>query len=129
MANEIRGTVILQIDKGNFHKKLPGSTSQFTATLSSSTYTGTSGVFAVPTAAAGTAFDVSDLTANGGYFYAKNLDTTNYVEIGAQVGGTFYPIVRLNAGEATIFRVSDRTNFYGRANTAAVSLEYFTIDP
>ena len=129
MANEIKGTVILQIDKGNFHKKLPGSTSQFSATLATSTYVGTSGVFAVPTTAAGTAFDVSDLTANGGFAYFKNLDATNYVEIGVQVAATFYGLVRLNTGEAAIFRIADRTNFFARANTAAVSLEYFTIDP
>ena len=57
-----------------------------------------------------------------GWALFKNLDTTNYVEIGVDVAATFYPVVKLLAGESCVFRLSTLT-LYARANTASVILD------
>lgn len=59
-----------------------------------------------------------------GWFWAKNLDDSNYVEIRSGTGAS-NDIVRLNAGEFCLFRWgSDISAPYAIANTAAVDLEY-----
>ena len=47
----------------------------------------------------------ADIAAND-WAYFVNLDSTNYVEIGRDVTGTFTPLVRLNAGEGAMFRLA-----------------------
>lgn len=53
----------------------------------------------------------------------ENLDTTNYVEIGVLVSSTFYPFLKLKAGEFQFVRLGTSAP-YAKANTAAVRLDY-----
>jgi len=59
-----------------------------------------------------------------GYVWAKNLDATNYVEIGSTTG--VYDI-KVKAGEIALWRHNSAT-LYGKANTSAVRLEYIIIE-
>lgn len=60
--------------------------------------------------------------ATAGYAFFRNLDATNYVEIGVVVAATFYPLLKLKAGEVAVCRLAT-TTFYAKANTAAVNLQ------
>lgn len=57
----------------------------------------------------------------------KNLDSTNFVEIGVEVAATFYPVVKLLAGEHAQLPLSDGT-YYAQADTASVELDCFILD-
>lgn len=71
------------------------------------------------------ALALGDVTT-GGWFFAINRDSTNYVEIRSGTGAT--DLVRLNAGEWCAFRMSsDASAPYAIANTAAVVLEYLLL--
>ncbi|MFC1924291.1 hypothetical protein ACFLXA_02875 [Chloroflexota bacterium] len=59
-----------------------------------------------------------------GYVIAKNLDDTNYVEIGSTTG--VYDI-KLKAGEIALWRHNSAT-IYAIANTAACDLEHIIIE-
>lgn len=59
-----------------------------------------------------------------GYVLAKNLDSTNYIEIGSTTG--VYDI-KLKAGEFALWRHNSAT-IYTKANTAACDLEYILIE-
>lgn len=58
----------------------------------------------------------------------KNLDDTNYVEIGLDVSATFYPLVKLLAGETALLPLAASITPYARANTAAVELDCMILD-
>lgn len=58
-----------------------------------------------------------------GYGFFQNLDATNYIEIGIDVGATFHPTVRLRAGEVAVFRLTTNAP-YAKANTATCKLNY-----
>jgi hypothetical protein len=60
--------------------------------------------------------------ANKGFAFIKNLDDTNFVEIGIDNAGTFVPLLRLKAGEAAVCRFSPTASIYARANTAPVAI-------
>lgn len=81
------------------------------------------GVMAVPVAATGTALPISGVSTPG-YLLLRNLDTTNYVQFGVQVAGTFYPLGRLKPGEMALYRLDSGASLYLRANTAAVNVQY-----
>lgn len=68
------------------------------------------------------ALDVGDVATNG-WLIVQNLDDTNFVEIGRDVSATFYGVVRVEAGEVAVFRLSQAT-IYAQADTAAVRLWY-----
>ena len=72
-------------------------------------------------AAGGEALALGDV-ATPGIAIFSNLDITNYVEIGSFVGGTFYPFLKLGAGEQVMAKLSVVP--YARANTATVNLFY-----
>ena len=59
-----------------------------------------------------------------GVVFIKNLDTTNYVEIGCVTGQY---TIKLKAGEACMFRAAGSA-VYAVANTAACDVEYFIIE-
>jgi hypothetical protein len=59
-----------------------------------------------------------------GFILVKNLDSTNYVEVGSTTG--VYDI-KLKAGEAAIYRHNSAT-VYAKANTAACNVEYILIE-
>jgi hypothetical protein len=116
MANEITVNSGINIQKGNLSFQLPLNT--ITADL-----TGTRVIRNVQNV--GTTFEalaVNDV-ATAGWAYFRNLSTTNFVEIGVEVSATFYPLIRLNAGEtAGPIRLSVLTARL-RANTAAVDVD------
>lgn len=68
------------------------------------------------------ALDVGDVATNG-WVLLKNLDATNYVEVGREVSSAFYGVVRIEAGEVALFRMSQATMFV-QANTATIKLQY-----
>ena len=59
-----------------------------------------------------------------GYMFIKNLDATNYVEVGSTTG--VYDI-KLKAGEIALYRHNSAT-VYAKANTAACLCEYLLIE-
>lgn len=81
----------------------------------------------IGTAAAGTLIDLSELVTPGRYRY-KNVDTTNYVEVGVQVAGTFYPLDKLLPGEVSSGRVADGVAVYARFNGADGKLQIINAD-
>lgn len=116
MAEEIRMTAGLTIDKSNLKLNIPTET--FTATL-----TGTRFIRNCQNISTSyEAVTVSDLGSDGGVARFKNLDATNYVEFGREVSSAFYGFVKLLPGESAVMRLSTRTIF-GRANTAAVDVD------
>ena len=64
----------------------------------------------------------ADLT-NLGWAVFKNLDTTNFVEVGVQVSTTFYPFLKRLPGEQVQVRLSPSVSLFAKANTGAVRLE------
>ncbi len=59
-----------------------------------------------------------------GYIFIKNLDSTNYVEIGSTTG--VYDI-KVKAGEVALYRHNSAT-IYAKANTAACLVEYLLFE-
>lgn len=117
MADEITISAILRCENGNLSVRRDSGSSRFTQTAIGRAGGAQSVGFAAHEAVA--VGDVSTL----GWAYFKNLDTTNFVEIGVDVAATFYPLVRLEAGEAALFRLSPSATVYAKANTAAVLLD------
>lgn len=71
------------------------------------------------------AIALGDVASDGGAFYARNLDATNFVEIG--LTGSY--VIKLKPGEFCFLSgVSDK-DLYARANTAAVKLAYALFSP
>jgi len=59
-----------------------------------------------------------------GYMFIKNMDATNYVEVGSTTG--VYDI-KLKAGEVALYRHNSAT-VYAKANTGACLVEYLLIE-
>lgn len=81
----------------------------------------------VPTTAAGTAVPLGAVSTNG-WAWFQNTDATNFVEVGIQEGGLFFPLARLNATESFVMRMAQGVSPYARANSAAVVMAYFISD-
>jgi hypothetical protein len=78
----------------------------------------------VATTVAGDLVDYGDIASMGLAMF-QNLDDTNFVELGVQVAGTFYPVLRLYFGEIVgPIRMSPTvtSSLYARADTSAVEL-------
>lgn len=117
MANEFTITTVMKYESGNdseYHKD------SYLATQTSVPLGGGPGVQLVGTAHV--ALNVSGLL-NLGLAYFKNLDDTNYVDIGVDVSATFHGLVRLKPGESCVMRLTATAAPYARANTAAVRLQ------
>jgi len=71
-------------------------------------------------------------TTDGGFYFFRNIDATNYVEIGTtsddSASGTFQPFLKLLAGEYSIGRLKE-ANVFAKANTAAINLQYRMVSP
>jgi hypothetical protein len=76
----------------------------------------------VGVASLGDALDLGGVTG-AGYAVFQNLDATNFIEVGSNVGGTFYPFLKLKAGEQQLVRIAVSAP-YARADTAPVNLFY-----
>lgn len=68
----------------------------------------------------------ADLVA-AGVTHFRNLDATNYVNLGLDVSGTFHPLLKLKPGEAYVVRLATLT-IYAKAAVAAVKLEKLFFD-
>jgi hypothetical protein len=77
----------------------------------------------IPTTAAGTAIILGGVSTPGlGVFV--NLDSTNYIEIGIQVTGVFYPFLKVAALLSSGPSWLGTSAPYARANTNSVRLFY-----
>lgn len=82
------------------------------------------------TQAVGTTYEaiaVGDISS-AGWARFKNLDGTNYVEIGLEVAAAFYGFVKLLPGETSGPMRLSTLSIFGRANTAGVNLEVMLIE-
>jgi len=68
------------------------------------------------------ALTVGDISTLG-RIYFKNLDSTNYVDIGPDSGGSMVGCIRLKPGEEHWFRSKPGITWKGQANTAACKVE------
>lgn len=118
MANEIYYTLGLQVVNGNLLLDINdlARTCDMAGTIIARD------VKSVPTTAAGTALDLASISTQG-FAHFINLDATNFIEIGVQVSGTFYPFVKLKAGEACLLPLGTSAP-YARADTSAVNLDF-----
>lgn len=119
MANEIKLSVNLSVDKGGARMVRTESKSVdmsgesfYHAVQNIDTSNETLEVYELSNFDAGEA----------GYIFAKNLDSTNYIEIGLTSSYT----IKLKAGEFCLFRAAGAV--FARANTSACELEYIYIE-
>lgn len=125
MANEIKVTASLTYANGNLGSlTVPSRTQQITQNTAAPARAGGSQTIGF---AAHEALVVTDITTLG-VVHFRNRDATNFVEIGVDVAGTFYPVVRLNANESWIFRSAQGITLYAQADTAAVILDRDILD-
>src|SRR4051794_24623505 len=117
MANEGAATMSITVTKGNFT-----DTRSLNFNFDVTAYPTASGVAPITTTAG--AMDLSDVTTLGvGVF--RNLDASNYVELGLFVSSVFYPFAKLAAGQGCTVPLGMANNaLYAKANTATVNLEY-----
>jgi hypothetical protein len=80
----------------------------------------------IPTSA--TAINVSTEIATLGVALIKNLDETNYIQIGLVVSATFYPFARIKPTEAYPLRLEPGVTYYGKAHTASVKLRFAVLN-
>ena len=121
MANEISISTRLYAKKSFLN--VDHNVGTVTADLGGST--SAAGIVSIPTTAGGTALSLDGITtATMGYAFFRNIDATNYIEIGVQVGGTFYALVKLKAGEVALLRMNQTNPPYALANTATVVLQF-----
>lgn len=128
MANELSMTVTLTYtptdSPGEIVRVAPPAFAK-TVTMSSNTYvTGTETVPQAGEQLLGD--DTNGFAANVGtvgYVLIKNVDDTNYVQMGRTAG--VYSL-RLNAGEFALFRLDQTSStIYALANTADVVVQYW----
>jgi hypothetical protein len=116
MANEFTVTSSFKLDNGNdsFSRTISFNADQ------SAVGGPTPGVLSIGTSHE--ALTTNDLT-NKGWAVLKNLDDTNFVEVGVDVSATFYPLLKLLPGEQVQVRLSPAVTVYAQADTAAVRLD------
>lgn len=119
MAQEITLSATLAVKKGNVDVQRSVSSTRFDQAGDHLTWN----VQDIGTAAHEALTIGADL-ATAGYAWFRNLDATNYVEIGVDAAGTFHPLLRLKAGQVAVAPLTT-TAVYAKANTASVKLEYW----
>lgn len=123
MANEITLRWSLDVTKGNLSRRLSPVSQSITLSAASPAVAG--GVISVGTTHE--AIPLGDLAGNG-IAWVRNLETTNYLEIGVVVSSTFYPLLKLKAGESFPLRIASGVAPYAKANTAACRLDFEIYD-
>lgn len=119
MASEILVSALLQFSKGNYSDSV-GSGSQ-SIDMAGTHFHHTK----LTVATGGTALTVGTV-ATLGWFWCKNHDATNFVEL--RDGASGADVVRVEAGEEMAFRWAQGATPYGVADTAAVELEYLFVE-
>lgn len=124
MADEITVSATLKCINGDFtfNRKISGQ--QFDQTAQ-----GANGGVQEIGFAAHEAVALGDLTTEG-YAIFRNLDDTNFLELGIDVAAAFEPVARLEPGEIALYRISQDAGAtpYAQANTAACNLEYMILE-
>lgn len=113
MANEIKITTGMQCLNGNLNITIPSQTISVNQT--------TAGGGNPATVSVGTSeetINFGDITAR--YVHMRNLDATNFVEIGFSTG--VYG-VKLLAGETALFPLLTTATVYAKSDTASVSMQ------
>ncbi len=117
MADEIKVNFSLAYAKGESRLNIPGKQ----LAIDSASYPKITNTQIVGTTHE--ALVLGDVASCGAAAFT-NTDATNYVDIGVDVSGTFYGLIRLMPGEYA-FAPRLATNApYAKANTASVSLDY-----
>ena len=114
MADEIAITLAVSVTNGNFLDNINMGTLQFNQSNE-----GVDGSV-VEIATSETTISLSDLTTEG-YMLLRNLDTTNYIDIGPDSTGQV-DFIRLLAGEVALFPLTPGPTVKATANTAACNL-------
>jgi hypothetical protein len=118
-ANEVSVNWTFKAEKGNVSINR-AQTKQWSITNAApnvSAYT-----VLVATNAAGTAIAQGSVTTNGwGWIINTSTNAGAFVDYGAQVSGTFYPVLRVYAGEGFPVRLSPGTTNYARAGTTSTN--------
>lgn len=114
MANEITITAALQVANGLYGDSRTSGRAQFNQT----TADGNAGTQTI-----GTTYGAVALggVTTAGYAYIRNIGTTNFVEIGTEVGAAFAPCIKLLPSEVAIFRIG--APLFAKADTAAVKID------
>jgi hypothetical protein len=101
MASEIRVTAKLDVAKGSF--KAPD-----TEAVVAFDQTGDGGGVPGQIISTVAGLDITPFTGitTPGWAKFKNTHATDYVELGIFVGGTFYPVFRMEAGEPLMGRIA-----------------------
>ena len=65
-----------------------------------------------------------------GFVIMRNVDDTNFVDVGIDVAAAFEPMIRMEPGEPACFRLSKDAGatLYAMADTAAVKIEYMILE-
>jgi hypothetical protein len=116
MADEIKASVRLSVTKGNLKLAYGGTTRSITMAGVKGGNPGT-----VNIGTSDEAISLGDI-GSAGYAYFRNLDATNYVEIGPTVAGAIAPFLRLAAGEESLVKLTPAVALRGQANTAACNV-------
>jgi len=115
MADEISVTIRFDCENGNYS---PGQISNSNLNFDQTAVGAAEGVQAIGTSEE--SLSTGDLSTYG-WLYLRNLDDTNYVQVGFSTG--VYGI-RLEAGEPALFRTEPAATVYLKANTAACDVQY-----
>ena len=118
MANEITANLQLIVKKGFLDERFAPGALSFDLAEAAPNVAGGSQLIGF---AAHEAVDIGDV-GTAGWAYFRNLDAENYVEIGVEVAAAFYPLVKLESGEAAVFRLATDTPF-AKADTGDVVLQ------
>lgn len=122
MSNEITVQVSLTAKNGNLDYRFqPG-----TLLYDQSSQIAIGGVQSIGTATNAEVLAMGDVTT-AGYCTLRNLDTTNYIDVGTGTGTSFVASMRLKAGQVAIAPLHPTNVPSARANAAACNLQYFIL--
>lgn len=121
MANEISYTVGISCTKGyESEQARPAGLFADKATIGAMAETQI-----VPTS--DTVVDFGDLVA-ARFCFLRNLDTTNYIDIGPTASGAIVATVRLKPGECCLMPLAPSVVLRAQANTASVKLKKLILE-
>lgn len=121
MANEISITMNATCENGNFKSTFNVGTVR----VNQSAQGAASGIWSVGTTTE--SLPSGDVSSKG-YLFLRNLDATNFVTLYATTGGNGREFGKLKAGEVTVLRMSPSKSLVGKADTAAVKLQYLLLE-
>lgn len=125
MANEIQASVALKCTKGTYPAGLARNGVNISGRQFNQSGTNQSTGIASIGFAAHEAIPITDIGTSG-WAYFQNLDLTNFVRIGIDVGATFHAFGKLLPGEFAVIPLAAAP--YAQADTAACDVEYWVIE-